>query len=104
MSKVFNYISSKIIMASQLLIEAGGEWAIAKAAENPNALVEIIHRSHNTHVEGATPAAAKFNLLNVFTKLEQGPSQELSLLKKEFDTLMRCWEAGGARKWIKSNK
>jgi len=31
----------------------------------------------------------------VFAKLKQGPSQETSIFK-EFDTFIRCWEAGGA--------
>jgi hypothetical protein len=46
----------KISVASQLLFEADGEWAVAKAAEDPNALVAIIHRTHFTHVGGATLA------------------------------------------------
>jgi hypothetical protein len=83
-------------VASRLLIEADGEWAEAMAADNPNALVEIIHRTNCTHADGATPAAAKVDLFKVFAKLEQGPSQEISLFKKQFDTLMRCWEAGGS--------
>ena len=88
MPEVFNCILSKFSVAFQLLIEVDVEWAETKAAENPNALVEIIHRTHFTHVDGVTPAAAKFNLFKVFAKLEQGPSQEISFLKKEFDTLM----------------
>jgi hypothetical protein len=36
------------------------------------------------------------NLLKVFVDIEQGPTQEISLFKKEFDTLLRCWEAAGA--------
>ena len=94
--KFFNAILSKVSVASQLLIEADGEWAAAKAAENPNALVAIIHRTHFTHVDGATPAAARVNLLKIFAEFEQGPTQEISLFKKEFDTLLRCWEAAGA--------
>ncbi len=56
----------------------------------------IIHRTHFTHVDGATPATAKVNLLKVLAKLEQGPIQEISLFKKEVDTLLRCYEAAGA--------
>jgi len=73
--KFFNPILSKVTVASQMLIEADGEWAEAKATESPNALVEIIHRTHFTHVDGATLAAAKFNFFKVFAKLEQGSSQ-----------------------------
>jgi len=94
--KFLKSILSKFSVVSQLLIEADSEWSEAKAAENPDALVEIIRRTHFTHVDGATPAAAKDNLFKVFAKLEQGSSKEISLFKKEFDTLMRCWEAGGA--------
>jgi len=96
MPEVFNCILSKFSVAFQLLIEVDVEWAETKAAENPNALVEIIHRTHLTYVDGATPVAANVNLLKVFAKLVLGPSQEISLFKKYFDTLMRCWEAGGA--------
>jgi hypothetical protein len=39
-------------------MEVDGEWAEAKAAENPNTLMEMIHLTHFTHVDGATPAAA----------------------------------------------
>jgi len=52
----------KISIASQLLIEADGESAAAKAAEEPNALVAIVHRTHFTHVDGATPAMAKISM------------------------------------------
>ncbi len=83
-------------MACQLLIEADGEWVEAKDAGSHNALVEIIHRTHFTHVEGASPAAAAVDLFKVFAKLEQGPFHELYIFKKKLDTLMRCWEAGGA--------
>ncbi len=38
----FKNIILKISVASQLLIEADGEWVAAKAAENPNALVVIV--------------------------------------------------------------
>jgi hypothetical protein len=68
--KFLNSILSKVSVASQLLIVADGEWAEAKVAENPNALVEIIHRTHFTLVDGATPAAAKYNIFKVFAKLE----------------------------------
>jgi hypothetical protein len=78
-SKCFNSILSKVSVASQLRIEAGGEWAEAKVADNPNALVEIIHRTHFTYVDGATPATAKVILFKVLPKLEQGTSQEMNL-------------------------
>ena len=77
-------------MASQLLIEGDGEWAAAKAAENPNALVAIIHLTHFTHIGGATPAMAKINMQKSFNVLEQGPSRSIFEFKKEFDTLLRC--------------
>ena len=83
-------------MAFQLLVEADGELAEAKGAENHNALVKIIHYTYFTHVDGETPAAAKFNLFKVFAKPDKETSKEISLFKKEFETLMRCWEAGGA--------
>ena len=88
--KFFNDILLKISVASQLLIEADGEWAAAKAAEDPNALVAIVHRTHFTHVGGATPAMAKINMQKSFNALEQGPSRSISEFKKEFDTLVRC--------------
>jgi hypothetical protein len=45
----FDDILLKISVASKLLIEADGEWAAAKAAEDPNALVAIVHRTHFIH-------------------------------------------------------
>ena len=93
--KFFNDILLKISVASQLLIEADGEWAAAKAAEDPNALVAIIHRTHFTHVGGATPAMAKINMQKSFNALEQGPSRSISEFKKEFDTLLRCMRGAG---------
>jgi hypothetical protein len=54
----------KISVVSQLLIEADGEWAVVKAAEDPNALVAIVYRTHFPHVGGATPAMAKINMQN----------------------------------------
>ena len=93
--KFFNDILLKISVASQLLIEADGEWAAAKATEDPNALVAIIHRTHFTHVGGATPAMAKINMQKSFNALEQGPSRSISEFKKEFDTLLRCMRGAG---------
>ncbi len=66
-----------------------GEWAAAKAAEDPNALVAIVHRTHFTHVGGATPAMAKINMQKSSNALEQGPSRIISEFKKKFDTLVR---------------
>ncbi len=60
--KFFYDILLKISVASQLLIEADGEWPAAKAAEDPNALVVIVHRTHFTHVGGTTPAMVKINM------------------------------------------
>ncbi len=60
--KFFNDIFFKISVASQLPIEADGEWAAAKAAEDSNALVDIVHRMHFTHVGCATPAMANINM------------------------------------------
>ena len=60
--KFFSFVLSKVNVASQLLIDADGEWAEAKVAENPNALVDIIHRTHFTHINGATPTASKVTL------------------------------------------
>jgi hypothetical protein len=73
-----------------LLIEADGEWAAAKAAEDPNALAAIVHRTHFTHVGGATLAMTKINMQKSFNALEQGPSRRISEFKKKFDTLVRC--------------
>ncbi len=58
-----NSILSKVIVASHLLIEADGEWAEVKAAENPNALVEKIHRTKFTHVDGVTSPLQKLIFL-----------------------------------------
>jgi hypothetical protein len=60
--KFFNDILPKISVASQLLIEADGDWAATKAAENPHVLVGHIHRTHLTHVGGATLAMDKINM------------------------------------------
>jgi hypothetical protein len=73
-SKFFNDVLLKMSVASQLLIGADGGWAAAKAAEDPNALVAIIRRTHFTHVDGATPAMAKINMQKSFIAIEQGPS------------------------------
>ncbi len=59
-------------------------------AEDPNALVAIVHRTHFTYVGGATPAMAKINMQKSFNALEQGPSRSISELKKEFGSLVRC--------------
>ena len=43
--KFVNDILLKIsVNASHLLVEADGEWAAAKEAKDPNALVAIVHR------------------------------------------------------------
>ena len=76
--KFFNDILLKISVASQLLIEADGEWAAVKAAEDPNAHVAIVYRTHSTHVGGATPAMAKINMQKSFNAHEQGPSRSIS--------------------------
>ncbi len=88
--KFFNYIILKISVASHLLIEVDGEWAAAKAAEDPNALVAFVHRTHSTRVGGATPAMAKINMQKSFNALEQGPLRSIAEFKKKFDTLVRC--------------
>jgi len=93
--KLFNDILLKISVASQLLIKADGKWAAAKAAEDPNALVAIIHWTHFTHVGGITLAMAKINMQKSFSALEQGPSRSISEFKKEFDTLQRCLRGAG---------
>jgi hypothetical protein len=90
LSKIFNYVILKINVASQLFIEADGEWAAAKTAKDPNALVAIVHRTHFTHVNGATPAMAKINVYKSFNALEQGTSRRISVFKIKFATLVRC--------------
>jgi hypothetical protein len=87
--KFFNYILLKISVASQLLIEADGEWAAAEASENPIALVAIVHRNHFTNVGGENHAMAKINMHKPFNALEQGPPS-ISEFEKKFDTLERC--------------
>ena len=72
--KLFNDILLKISVASKLLIKADRDWAAVKAAEDPNALVAIVHRTHFTYVGGAIPAMAKINTQESFNALEQGPS------------------------------
>jgi hypothetical protein len=93
--KFFNDILLKMNVASQLLIKADGECAAAKAAEDPNALVAIIHWTHFTHVGGKTPAMAKINMQKSFNALEQRPSRSISEFHKEFDTLLRCMRGAG---------
>ncbi len=84
----------KICVTSQLLIEANGEWAAARAAEDPNALVATVHRTHFTYVGGATPAMAKINMHKSFNVFEQGPFRSISEFKKESDTFVRrMWGA-----------
>ncbi len=90
-----NCIILKLRVASQLLIETDGEWAPAKAVEDPNALVAIVHRTHFTHVGSATSAMAKINMQKSFNALEQGLSRSISEFKKEFDTLVRCMRGAG---------
>ncbi len=94
----FNYILLKISVASQLLVEADGEWAAAKATEDPNALVAIVHRIHFTHVSCATPAMAKINMQKLFDALGQGPSRGIFEFKTEFNTLVRCMRGAGISK------
>ncbi len=72
-----------------MLIEADRDWAAAKAAEDPNTLVAIVHCNHFILVGGATPAMAKINTQKTFNALEQGSSRSISEFKKEFDTLVR---------------
>jgi hypothetical protein len=68
--KFLNDILSNISVASRLLIEANGDWAAAKAAEDPNVLVAIVHRIHLTHVGGVTSVIAKINIQKSFNALE----------------------------------
>jgi hypothetical protein len=96
--KFFNDILLKISVASQLLIEADGDWAATKAAEDPNVLVAIIHRTHFTHVGGATPAMAKINMQKSFNSLEQGPSRSISSRKNSTPCYAACGEPA-FRKW-----
>jgi hypothetical protein len=73
-----------------LLIEADGEWAAAEAAEDPNALVAIVHLTHFNHAGGATPAMTKINMRKSFNALEQVSSRSIAKIKMEFDTSVRC--------------
>ncbi len=68
----------KISVASQLLIEADGDWAAVKADEDPKALAAIVHCAHFTHVGGATLAMAKINMQKSFNALEQGHYRSIS--------------------------
>ena len=54
----------------------------AKAGEDPNGFVAIIHSTHFTYVDGSTPAAARVSLMKVLAELEQGSTQKISLFKK----------------------
>ena len=78
-----------------LLIETYMEWGEAEASEDLNALVAIMHKTHFTHVGGATPAMIKINMQKAFIVLEQGPSRSISEFTKEFDTLLRCMRGAG---------
>jgi hypothetical protein len=72
-----------------LHIKTDGDLADAKAEDNPNALVAIIHRAHFAHVDSASPAVAKVFSIRVVTKLEQGPAQYTLFRMKVFVTLMQ---------------
>jgi hypothetical protein len=94
--KSFNTIFARTSVASRLLIEADGDFAAANAALDPNALVAIIHRTHFTHVDGATAVEAIENLEEMFSNLRQGPTQNIAVVIKEFDTQCRCLQIAGS--------
>ena len=94
--KFFNAIFARTSVASRLLMEADGDFAAANAALDPNELIAIIHRTHFTHVDGATAVEAMDNLETMFNNLRQGPTQNIAVFKKEFDTQARCLEIAGA--------
>jgi hypothetical protein len=94
--KFFNAIFARTSVASPLLIEADGDFAVANAALDSNALVAIIHRIHFSYVDGATAVEAIANLEAMFSNLKQGPTQYIAVFKKEFDTKCRCLEIAGA--------
>ena len=80
--KFFNATFARTSEASRILIEADGDFAAVNAALDPNALVVIIHRTHFTHVGGATAVEAIDNLEAMFTILRQGPTQNIAVFKK----------------------
>jgi hypothetical protein len=94
--KFFSAVYARTSVASRLLIEADGDFPAAKAALDPNALIAIIHKTHFTHVDGATAVEARENLEETFGRLRQGPAQNISDFKKEFDTQVRGLEIAGA--------
>jgi hypothetical protein len=94
--KFFSAVYARTSVASCLLIEADGDFPAAKAALDPNALVAIIQKTQFTHVDGATAVEARENLEETFGTLRQGPAQNISDFKKEFDTQVRCLEIAGA--------
>jgi hypothetical protein len=84
--KFFNAIFARTSVASRLLIVADGDFAAANVALDPNALVAIIHRTYLTHVDGATAVETIDNLEAMFSNLRQGPTQNIAVFKKEFDS------------------
>lgn len=94
--KFFSAVYARTSVASRLLIEADGDFPAAKAALDPNALIAIIHKTHFTHVDGATAVEARENLEETFGSLRQGPAQNIADFKKEFDTQVRGLEIAGA--------
>jgi hypothetical protein len=94
--KFFSAVYARKSAASRLLIKANNDFSAAKAALDPNDLASIIHKTHFTHVDEATAVEARENLEETFGRLRQGPAQNISDLKKEFDTQMRGLEIAGA--------
>ena len=92
----FSAVYARTSVASRILIETDGDFPAAKATLDPNALVVIIHKTHLTHVDGATAVEARENLEETFGRLRQGPAQNMSDFKKEFDTQVRGLTIAGA--------
>ncbi len=93
--KFFSAVYVRTSVASRLLIEEDGEFPAAKATLDPNAFVAIIHKTHFTHVDGATTIEARKHLKETFGRLRQGPAHSISYFK-EFDTQVRGLEIAGA--------
>lgn len=85
-TKFYMAIFATIGLRSRTLIKADTAFAAASLANDPNALLAIVRRTHFTHVAGGNPASIIEDLEETFNKLMQGPTQSVSEFKAEFDT------------------
>ena len=54
--KFFSAVYARTSVVSRLLLAIDGNFPVAKAALDPNALIAIIHKTHFKHVDESTPS------------------------------------------------